>query len=268
MATRASRTGWTSSVASRILRWARHWRDGGLDLLFPPRCGYCDAELPSVDDGLLLCAPCRDSLAPKDWTYCRRCGAGVPSDRPAPERCEMCKRTRLRFDSVVSLGDYRSELGWAVRRMKDPKADTLSAAMGRLLWLRRGAEMASFHPGLVAPVPMFWMRRLRRGTNSAEILAECLARHLGVPFLPRMIVCRRNTLPQKTLRPRQRRENVRGAFRLGAGYHSLEGLRVALVDDILTTGATASEVAGVLKRAGVSQVAVAVLARGTGAKPP
>jgi len=267
MATRTSRSGWTSSVASRISRWAGHWRDGGLDLLFPPRCGYCDAELSSVDDGLLLCSPCRGLLAPEDWACCRRCGGPVSPERPAPHGCEMCDGARRKFDSAVSLGPYRSELGKAVLRMKHAVGDTLSVAMGRLLYLRRGRDVAAFRPDLVAPVPMFWTRRLVRGTNSAEILAESLARHLHVPLARGMIVRCRNTLPQARLKPRERFANVRGAFRVRAGY-ALDGLRVVLVDDILTTGATASEVAGVLKRAGVSRVAAVVLARGTGAIAP
>jgi len=113
---------------------------------------------------------------------------------------------------------------------------------------------------------MFWTRRLVRGTNSAEILAEVLAGQLQVPLARGMIVRCRNTLPQARLKPRERFANVRGAFRVRAGY-AWDGLRVVLVDDILTTGATASEVAGVLKRAGVARVAVVVLARGTGATP-
>ena len=267
MATRTSRSGRTSSVASRISRWAGHWRDGGLDLLFPPRCGYCDAELSSAEDGLLLCSPCRGLLAPEDWTCCRRCGGPVSPDQPAPRWCEMCDGARLKFDSAVSLGPYRSELGKAVLRMKHAVGDTLSVTMGRLLYLRRGRDVAAFRPDLVAPVPMFWTRRLVRGTNSAEILAESLARHLHVPLARGMIVRCRNTLPQARLKPRERFANVRGAFRVRAGY-ALDGLRVVLVDDILTTGATASEVAGVLKRAGVSRVAAVVLARGTGAIAP
>jgi len=251
MATRPSRSGWTSSVASRISRWAGQWRDGGLDLLFPPRCGYCDAELSSVDDGLPLCRRCRGLLAPEDWACCRRCGGPVSPERPAPRGCEMCDRTRRRFDSAVSLGPYRSELGKAVLRMKRAVGDTLSAAMGRLLYLRRGRDVAAFRPDLVAPVPMFWTRRLAR---------------LRVRLARGMIVRCRNTLPQARLKSRERFASVRGAFRLRAGY-DLDGLRVILVDDILTTGATASEIAGLLKRAGASRVAVAVLARGTGDRP-
>jgi ComF family protein len=266
MATRTSRTASRWSVASRMARWAASWRDGALNLLLPPRCAYCDAEMPLVEGALLLCRACCDALAPEDWTYCRRCGAAVSSDQPTSEPCEMCEGSRLKFDAVVSLGDYRSALGRAVLRMKHPTGDVLSASMGRLLCVRRGDDLAAFRPGLVAPVPMFWTRRLVRGTNSPDILADSLARELRIPLARGMVVRRHNTLPQRTLRPRERFESVRGAFWLRAGY-DLEGIGVVLVDDILTTGATASEVARLLKEAGASRVVVAVLARGTGRRP-
>ncbi len=178
----------------------------------------------------------------------------------------MCAGENLRFDAVFSLGDYHSELRHAVLRMKRRRGEALSAAMGRLFCLRRGADASAFRPDLLAAVPMFWGRRLARGANSPDVLGEVLAQHLRVPLARGMIVRSRNTLPQTMLKPRQRFAGVRGAFRLRAGY-DLEGRRVLLVDDILTTGATASEIARLLKRAGASRVAVATLARGTGDYP-
>jgi len=110
-------------------------------------------------------------------------------------------------------------------------------------------------------------RRWAGSTAIAEdILARSIARHLSVPLVQGMLVRRRNTLPQRSLRPRERFSNARHAFGIRAGY-DLDGSRVVLVDDILTTGATASEIAGLMKRAGASMVAVAVLARGTGDYP-
>jgi ComF family protein len=178
----------------------------------------------------------------------------------------MCEGESLKFDRVVSLGTYRGKLREAVLRMKLGRGELLSAVMGRLFWLRRGADVIALAPDAVVPVPMFWTRRLARGTNSPDVLAERVARRLGAPLVARAVVRSRSTAPQSSLKPRQRRGNVRGAFRLRAGY-ALHGLHVLLVDDILTTGATASEIAGLLKRAGASLVTVAVLARGIGGHP-
>src|SRR5690606_9664481 len=92
------------------------------------------------------------------------------------------------------------------------------------------------------------------------LLAELIARELGVPFAANLITRRRSTVPQFQLPRSQRRQNVRRAFTMGWG-HRLNGAHVLLIDDILTTGATCSEIARVLKRGGARRVTVAVLAR-------
>jgi predicted amidophosphoribosyltransferase len=110
---------------------------------------------------------------------------------------------------------------------------------------------------------MHWKRRLARGANSPEVLAEKIAGRLRIPVLKRALRQVRNTLPQKGLPPKRRWQNVRGAFGLRAGY-GLGGARVALVDDVLTTGATCSEAARILKIGGASHVVAVVLARAHG----
>ena len=152
-----------------------------------------------------------------------------------------------------------------VLRMKRSKGEVLSHAMGDLFVLRRRTELDELDPDVIVPVPMYWTRRLRRGANSPEILARRIGRALRVTVEARLLARRRNTLPQADLPPRKRFLNVRGAFRVRSGY-DLEGCRVLLVDDILTTGATCSEAAKMLKQAGAKAVAAAVLARAEGRK--
>jgi len=179
------------------------------------------------------------------------------------ESCGWCRAARLQFDRVVVLGAYRGELREAVLRMKHPGSEPLSAAMGRVYNNYRGDLVASLRPDVIVPIPMHWSRRLARGTNSPDILADCLARYLRVPLAAGLLSRCRNTLPQNNLSPTKRFRNVRGAFQLGASY-LLGNVRVLLVDDILTTGATCSEAARLLKQAGASMVGVAVLARAEG----
>ena len=108
-------------------------------------------------------------------------------------------------------------------------------------------------------MPLHWKKRWSRGYNQSELLAKEIARVWGVPV--KGVVRRvKDTAPQAGLSNSKRRLNVRGAFRLRDGAN-VKGLRVLLVDDVLTTGATASACAGVLKRAGAKRVAVAAVAR-------
>ena len=211
----------------------------------------------------MLCDECRERLGPEVWPCCERCG--LPSESPGSVRCPRCSRVKPRFDTVVPLGAYDDALREVVLQMKRPAGDHLSMAMGALYGRRRGARLAAFRPDVVVPVPMFWRRRMVQGTNSAEILARGIARHLRVPLARAVLVRCRNTLPQADLPPSRRLENVRGAFRLGTGY-AIQGARAVLVDDILTTGATCNEAAKVLKRSGAALVVAAVVARADGRK--
>lgn len=144
--------------------------------------------------------------------------------------------------------------------MKEVGHRPLTHSMARLLAEQRGEEIDRFKPDLIAAVPMYWSQRLRRGVNSAEEIGETLARRLRVPWGPRLLIRRRNTPPQSELSRTGRFENVRDAFRVSKCYQ-LKATRVLLVDDILTTGATCSEAARMLRQAGAAEVAVAVIAK-------
>lgn len=161
---------------------------------------------------------------------------------------------------MVPLGPYEGVLRSVVLRMKRRQSESLSIAAARLYAQCRRDALAQARADMITPVPMHWLRRLGRGVNSPQIVARCLAGAMDVPLAPRMLARRRNTLPQSELLPRERLANVRGAFRVRAGY-DLRGARVLLVDDILTTGATCGEIARVLRRAGATAVFAAVLAR-------
>jgi len=252
-----------SQLVRHIGNRVRRFRTAGSNLLFPPRCAACGADLPQCVDDLHLCPDCQLTLGPPLWPCCPRCGAAVTAAAETSPGCDLCRRPPLKVDTVVVLGGYRAELRDVVLRMKRPSQETLSAAMGRLLATRRGEQLSALKPDLVVPIPMFWARRLNRATNSPEIVAAVLGRSLWLPVHRRVLSRRRNTPPQAGLSPRERFRNVRGAFRVRKGS-SLQGARVLLVDDILTTGATCSEAAGMLKRAGAALVAAAVIARAQG----
>ncbi|MEE8451091.1 MAG: phosphoribosyltransferase family protein [Thermoguttaceae bacterium] len=147
--------------------------------------------------------------------------------------------------------------------MKRRGSEPLSAAMGRLLATRRAGPLSSFDADLILPIPMYWTRKLARGTNSPETVARRLAAEMRIPVSYGMLRRKRNTLPQKDLPTGQRFRNVRGAFAVRRS-DDLHGARVVLVDDILTTGATCSEAAGVLRKAGAAMVAAVVIARAQG----
>ena len=253
-----------ASRCRAVLQRARQWFDRGLGLLYPPACAACGVELESDSHEVLLCTTCRTLLAPQHGPLCPRCGALLVSRRNLIRGgCPRCFKRKLSFESVVSLGVYEGPLRRTVLRMKKPTGESLSITIGHLLYQIHGQQMARRAPDVVVPIPMHWRRRIVRGTNCPEVLAEILGRQLRVPIARRLLFRRRKTLPQFTLPPSNRFRNISGAFGVAAGFH-LDTARILLVDDIMTTGATCSEATKALHAAGAGSVDVAVVARAEG----
>jgi ComF family protein len=199
---------------------------------------------------------------------CRRCARPLPkggrSDSEQGETlgCPRCRGNKTRFDRTYSLGVYDGILREAVLQMKQATGEALTLAMGQLLGARVSQQAAESVDHIVA-VPTHWSRRLGRNVNCPEILLESLTKQLDIRSSPRLLRCHRRTDKQGTLLPNERLANVRGAYRVSTGY-AMNGARVLLVDDVMTTGATANEIAKILRQAGATSVEVAVIARGIG----
>jgi ComF family protein len=166
----------------------------------------------------------------------------------------------LWFDETIAGGEYAGRLREWLLRMKTREGDALSLAVGQLVWQQCGERLVTEKADVIVPVPMHWRRRVAHGTNSAAVLAEVFSARLDVPLATGLLRRGRHTEPQSGLSATQKWLNVRGAFSTRAGYY-LEGAKVILVDDILTTGATCSAAARALKRGGAERVTVAVVAR-------
>lgn len=234
---------------------------GGIDIIFSPECAFCFS--PAGKEGhVALCRDCWRKLASDDVSRCGACGHVVP-EAVGLWNCTHCRKKRFRFSSVTALGTHDGVLRESVLRMKSSGQEPLAMAMSDLIWERHGERLTGFDADVVAPVPMHWRRRMSRGVNSPELLAEHLGRRMGLPVAQRLLVSRRNIGLQRELSTKQRFRNVRDAFRPAAGYH-LMGTHVLLVDDVLTTGATCSEAARTLLLAGAGQVDVVVLSRAVG----
>ena len=225
-----------------------------LDLLFPRRCGVCGEPGPAV-----LCGRCRSAFQVIRPPICPLCGCPLPS--PAGH-CADCRRDGVAFTAARSPALYAGTLRAALHRLKFDGRRELGPILGAILadFVRR--ETAIGHPDLVVPVPLHPTRRRERGFNHAELLAAPVAEALGCPLIPAVLERVASTPPQSTLTCARRRANVRGAFGVrAAAATGIRGRTVLLVDDILTSGATAAECARTLLAAGATEVRVATLAR-------
>jgi ComF family protein len=171
-------------------------------------------------------------------------------------RCALCRLGLRGFDAVYSYGSYEGTLRELVHLFKYGGVRPLARSFGRFLVDAVPRDTAF---DIVVPMPLHWFKQWQRGFNQADLLAREIGNKWGVP-VRNVIRRRRATLPQAGLTNAKRRANMRGAFQIRRG-RPLDGMRVLLVDDVVTTGATASACARVLKRAGAAHVALLALAR-------
>jgi ComF family protein len=191
---------------------------------------------------------------------CARCGADFDNPHPLDTEgvCLACRTGARAFDAVHAFTAYAGRVREIIHLHKYGRIRPLHPLLAR--WLLAGLP-ATRVADVVVPVPLDFWKRYRRGFNQAELLARAAARQQGVPLVPALH--RRfdlNRTPQAARTSRQRREAVRGLFRV-ARPAAVAGLRVLLVDDVFTTGATAAACAAALKKAGATRVEVAVAAR-------
>ena len=217
--------------------------------VLPLRCLLCGAAGAA---GIDLCADCAAEL-PRHRSCCSRCA--LPRAPPA-EQCGACPRRAPPWDAAWAPFRY----GWPLDRLESRYKFGADLAAGRVLatlWRRELCPVTL--PQLLLTVPLHRSRLRQRGYNQTLELARPLARGLGLPLHHDVLQRVRRTEAQTELDAVSRRRNVRGAFALHAGLALPP--HVAILDDVMTTGATLAECARVLKRAGVQQVDVWALAR-------
>lgn len=217
--------------------------------VLPLRCLLCHGR---GEHGIDLCDACAAEL-PRNTSCCARCA--LPLATPAA-LCGECQRSPPPWDAAWAPFRY----GWPLDRLESRYKFSADLAAGRVLSMLWQREPPPTHlPQLLLSVPLHHSRLRRRGYNQALELARPLAHALGVPLSPDALLRRRSTTAQTELDAVARRRNVHGAFALREGI-TLPA-HVAILDDVMTTGATVAECARVLRRAGVQRVDVWALAR-------
>jgi len=245
----------------RLLRRLNAVAAAALDWVYPPHCRGCEQPLPP-DGDRMFCPECRTALADARIGALRCETCGVPFPHPGPEAsCARCIIEKRHFDKARAFAEYRGPMATIVRAFKFRGDYALGPRVLRQMLDREGLpDDIGAGIDVVAPVPLHARRRRERGYDQAELLARVLARHLDLPLHRRALVRTRYTSQQSLLVMNARWDNVRGAFAMGRSALPLH-CNVLLVDDVITTGATISECARVLKRAGVAQVNALALAR-------
>lgn len=233
---------------SRVTSPARWLGRATLDLLFPPRCVGCERA------GSFLCERCVDNMTPAVGTRCPRCWQ--PGEFDAV--CRDCRLMPPAFDGLRSAFVYEGPARHVVHALKYRGMTAVAEPAAALL--ASAARRFALGADIVVPVPLAGLRRRVRGYNQAESLARGLGRELDLPVRPRALVRTRQTPSQaRAADANMRRANVAGAF--ACRDESAGGMRVLLIDDVTTTGATLNECAAALRAGGASAVWALTFAR-------
>lgn len=230
-----------------------------LHVLLPRTCAHCREDLRYSDDGP-LCPPCRGALERLNGLCCRKCGVPLESGGEFCFKCRGHGRNRLKTELVRSAFSFNPELKSLIHAFKYRGRADLAEALGREM-----AQAYSLEPGLkdykfLLAVPLFIDKERERGFNQSELLARVLARERNLFLLEGAAERVRATPSQTGLSKKDRRENIKGAFRV-VSPELLKGRRILIIDDVATTLATADELARTLIEAGAAGTAVLTLAR-------
>jgi ComF family protein len=207
-----------------------------------------------------VCRPCLKAPEPFSAEYfCISCRTpfqnGFPLDSEG--RCALCRSGLRGFDAAYCYGSYEDVLRELIHLFKYGKTPTLARPLTDFL---ASAMPRDEQLDAIVPVPLHWWRRWQRGFNQAELLARALSARTGLPVVGALRRAR-STPAQAGLSNQGRRENVARAFAPARAASRLAGKRILLVDDVMTTGATAAACAAALKRAGAKRVALLTVAR-------
>lgn len=229
----------------------RLWR-----LFYPAECVLCGDPGASNQD---LCCGCRSEL-PWNRHACPRCAIPLPAGTALVTMCAACQQQPPPFDRAWSAFGYAGAIRWLHRRLKFSAQLANSRLLATLLTdaLAESLKQAQPRPDCILVMPLHPHRLMRRGFNQSLEVIRPAARQLGLELDSRNLQRVRATRPQSDLPAALRQRNVRGAFMC---ERDLSGMRVALFDDVVTTGETVAEAARALRRAGAREINVWSLAR-------
>ena len=245
-------------LAARIL-------DKALDAVFPPCCIACENWLPA-GPSRCFCESCDASIELVRAPLCRLCGRPYRHDWQSDHLCGACLLQPPSFSVARSWACYPRDpdpshpLRQVIHRFKYGRQASLGQPLGRHLAQVCRPWFRSSELDLIIPVPLH-PRRLRwRGFNQAVLLGREVGKAWGLPLNPFVLIRKTETAPQTGLSLKERRPNVKGAFSIAPG-RAVKGMRLLLMDDIYTSGATVNECARVLLRSGAREVQVLTLGR-------
>jgi len=242
------------------MRMLRRLLDGLVDIVYPKKCLACKNKLDIASSDAFICSQCRGKIKRNMPPFCRHCGRHLNTKIDTKGICASCIRQPLYFDRAFSSCIYEGVIKELIREFKYKNKDYLARSLSEIMIdFIKEYNLPLDYMDLIVPVPLHKARLREREFNQAGILSNHIAGAFNKIVSEEALIRRRATRTQVELKDNERFINVAGSFSLDPAI-SVRGKNILLVDDVLTTGATASEAARVLKNSGANIVFVLTLA--------
>ena len=223
---------------------------GGLDLVFPKKCLNCGKE------GKYVCENCLSKVK-NSKAICPYCKEPSIYGMTHPK----CSRVDG-LDGLTSLFRYTGVVRKAILALKYKYATEIAKELSAYLMKELKGETEMFKKGaILIPIPLHWYRDNFRGFNQSEIIGKEVAKNLNWKFIPGLLIRKRSTAPQTTLKKHLRPPNIAGAFALSPNTKLSGYSQIIIFDDVFTTGSTIKEATSILKRNGAKSVWGLTIAR-------
>jgi competence protein ComFC len=232
---------------------------GFVSLVYPPYCLICQKSLTNRSLNEVLCPECSSKIRLNIPPFCPKCSRHLGKD-PNYARCNSCQIFEQQFDFAWSACLYTDPLKDLIHSYKYHQKTLLRHTFSNLITgfiHRYNFDINQFD--LIVPIPLHNTRLRERGYNQSELLAKNLSKKFNISLSINNLIRTRNTQTQTKLGQKERWTNIHQAFKI-KNLKLFEGKNILLVDDLLTTGATASEAASALKESGANKVGVVTLA--------
>ena len=244
------------NTLSAIRQAKRYAFLSSLGILSPAsgKCLLCGDERASLEWGG-LCEKCSRDIIPNAGDTCEKCGRQLIAEE---KYCETCRERERCFDRAYSCFVYEGAARQLVTRFKYGKAPYIARQMADdMANLYIEADLSC---SVIVPSPSSLERIKERGYDHIAVLSEILSKYIRIPVVYGAVVKKKDNRAQAGLKGREREENVQGVYAKGENWERLKGAYVLIVDDVLTTGATASAIAEIAKKCGAKGVKVLTFA--------
>ena len=236
------------------------WAEAFLGFFYGDVCEGCHEQRATAKEGY-VCAACRDNVKPIEPPFCQRCGAVFAGEITSAFECGNCRDLKLDFSQARAVASAEGVLLDVLHRYKYENGLWVEPFLTELFAEVAGPQVKVGGWDLIVPVPLHPRRQKEREFNQARVLAGALSKatqiELNTKLLRRVVDTRKQTLLSRA----ERLKNVKRAFQFAGSKADVRNRRVVLVDDVLTTGATANGCARLLRQNGAAEVCVWTLAR-------